>query len=257
MLRARIIPTILIQNGGLVKTVNFKNPKYIGDPVNTVKIFNEKEVDELSVYDIDATVKGVEPDYELLKKLASQSRMPICYGGGIKTPDQAERIFNLGIEKIALSSVAFSQPEIAEEIADRVGSQSTVLVLDVKKKLLGGYEIFTHNGRKSTGKNPSEWIRKARSLKFGEVVINSIDNDGKMSGYDLGLLEKAREQTSLPITVLGGAGTYEDLQTLVQKYQIIGAAAGSLFVFKGKYKAVLITYPNTEEKNKILNRYGD
>ncbi len=148
MLRPRIIPSLLIHDNGLVKTVNFKNPKYVGDPINAVKIFNEKAVDELAVFDIDATVLGKEPNYSLIERLASQSMMPLCYGGGVRTVEQAQRIFSLGIEKIALSSAVLQKPELITEISDRVGAQSVIVVLDVKKKLLGGYEVYTHNGKK-------------------------------------------------------------------------------------------------------------
>src|SRR5690606_29917553 len=175
MLRPRIIPSLLIQDMGLVKTVNFKDPKYVGDPINAVKIFNEKSVDELSIFDIDATVKGLEPNYSLIERIANQSRMPLCYGGGVKTVEQAQRIFGLGIEKIALSSAVLSNPKLISEIADRVGAQSVIVVLDVKKKLFGGYEVFTHNGKKSTGINPFKFIIEAQQRGAGEIVLNSID----------------------------------------------------------------------------------
>ena len=155
MLRPRIIPCLLIQNKGLVKTVKFKDPKYVGDPLNAVKIFNEKEVDELIVLDIDASVEGREPDYALIQKMAMECRMPFCYGGGISNADQAKKIIGLGVEKIALSSAAVLNPSLVKQIADEIGSQSVVVVLDVKKKLLGGrYEVWINNGRKNTGKCP-------------------------------------------------------------------------------------------------------
>ncbi len=252
MLRPRIIPSLLIQDNGLVKTVNFKNPKYVGDPINAVKIFNEKSVDELAVFDIDATVKGHEPNYSLIERIANQSRMPLCYGGGVKTVEQAQRIFGLGIEKIALSSAVLNNPQLISDIADRVGAQSVIVVLDVKKKLFGGYEVYTHNGKKGTGINPFQFIQEAQKHGAGEIIINSIDQDGVMKGYDFGLIDKAREQTSLPMTVLGGAGTLEDIKKVIDKHKIIGVAAGSLFVFKGVYKAVLINYPTKEEKEKLF-----
>jgi cyclase len=190
MLRPRIIPSLLVHENGLVKTVNFKNPKYVGDPINAVKIFNEKAVDELAVFDIDATVLGKEPNYSLIERLASQSMMPLCYGGGVKTVEQAQRIFSLGIEKIALSSAVLQDPKLITEISDRVGAQSVIVVLDVKKKLLGGYEVYTHNGKKATGINPFKFIEEAQKLGAGEIVINSIDKDGVMKGYDLDLIAK-------------------------------------------------------------------
>lgn len=254
MLRPRIIPSLLIQDNGLVKTVNFKNPKYVGDPINAVKIFNEKEVDELAIFDIDATAKGLEPNYSLIERIANQSRMPLCYGGGVKTVEQAQKIFGLGIEKIALSSSVLENPHLIMQIADRVGAQSVIVVLDVKKKLFGGYEVFTHNGKKGTGVNPFNFIEKAQSLGAGEIVINSIDNDGLMKGFDMALIDKAREKTSLPMTVLGGAGDLEDIKKVIDKHQIIGVAAGSLFVFKGKYKAVLINYPSVNEKRNLISK---
>ncbi|CAI8742114.1 AglZ/HisF2 family acetamidino modification protein [Chryseobacterium sp. IT-36CA2] len=252
MLRPRIIPSLLIQDNGLVKTVNFKNPKYVGDPINAVRIFNEKEVDELAIFDIDATAKGLEPNYSLIERIANQSRMPLCYGGGVKTLEQAQRIFGLGIEKIALSSAVLQNPKLITEIAERVGSQSVIVVLDVKKKLFGGYEVYTHNGKKATGINPFKFVEEAQKLGAGEIVINSIDQDGVMKGYDMSLIDKVREKISLPLTVLGGAGTLNDIKQVIDKHGIIGVAAGSLFVFKGVYKAVLINYPTFEEKEKLI-----
>lgn len=254
MLRPRIIPSLLIQDNGLVKTVNFKNPKYVGDPINAVRIFNEKEVDELAIFDIDATVKGLEPNYSLIERIANQSRMPLCYGGGVKTVEQAQRIFGLGIEKIALSSAVLQNPRLITEIAERVGSQSVIVVLDVKKKLFGGYEVYTHNGKKSTGINPFKFVEEAQKLGAGEIIINSIDQDGVMKGFDISLIDKIREKISLPLTVLGGAGSLSDIKQVIDKHGIIGVAAGSLFVFKGVYKAVLINYPSFEEKEGLRQK---
>jgi cyclase len=252
MLRPRIIPSLLLHENGLVKTVNFKAPKYVGDPINAVKIFNEKQVDELVFFDIDATVLNREPDYSLIEKLANQSRMPLCYGGGVKTVEQAQKIFSLGIEKIALSSAVVQNPNIVTQIAERVGSQSVIVVLDVKKKLFGGYEVYTHNGKKATGINPIKFAQELESLGAGELVINSIDQDGIMKGYDLNLIDKVVENITIPVTVLGGAGSLKDIETVIEKNGVIGVAAGSLFVFRGPYKAVLINYPNQEEKNNLF-----
>lgn len=252
MLRPRIIPCLLIHQKGLVKTVNFKNPKYVGDPINAVRIFNEKESDELMVVDIDATVNKFEPDYALIEKIASECRMPLCYGGGIKTKEQAQRIFSLGVEKVALSSAAIESPEIVSSIAERVGSQSAVVVLDVKKKLFGGYEVYINNGKKNTGKDPFELVTLFERMGAGEIIINSIDQDGIMKGYDMNLVDKARQSTTLPLTILGGAGSIDDIGQLISKHGIIGAAAGSLFVFRGVYKAVLINYPDPERKDKLI-----
>lgn len=255
MLQPRIIPSLLIHEKGLVKSTKFKDYKYVGDPINAVKIFNEKEVDEIIIVDIDASVIGNEPDYRLIEKLAYECRMPLCYGGGIKTAEQAQRIFALGVEKISISSIAVQNPEIITEIANAVGNQSVVVVLDVKKKLFGGYEIYTHNGTKKTGIDPVEFVQKIEKLGAGEIVINSIDNDGTMKGYDLNLLDLIRDKISLPLTILGGAGNMNHIGEVIAKHGIIGVAAGSNFIFKGKYRAVLINYPTVKEKIDLINEY--
>lgn len=253
MLYPRIIPCLLVKNKGLVKTVNFKNPKYIGDPINAVKIFNEKEVDELIVLDIDATLEKREPDYNMIGNLAVECRMPLCYGGGIKTIGQIQKIIQLGVEKVAISSAAIENPNLVAEVAECVGNQSVVVVIDVKKRSTdGNYEVWTHNGSKATGKCPSKLALQMEKLGAGEIVINSIDNDGLMKGYDLDLVEKVRESISVPLTVLGGAGSLNDIGGLINRHGLIGAAAGSLFVFKGVYKAVLINYPNRIEKDNLI-----
>ena len=252
MLRSRIIPCLLIHNKGLVKTVNFKDPKYVGDPINAVKIFNEKEVDELIVLDIDATKEKRGPNLKMIKSLADECRMPFCYGGGITTVEQAVKIISLGAEKVALSYSALNNISLCQEIGDIIGNQSVVVVLDVKKKkIFGGYDIYTHNGTKKSNWKLNDLISKLEEIGIGEIVINSIDNDGLMQGYDLPLIESIREKCSMPITVIGGAGSIQHIKDLISKFKIIGAAAGSLFVFKGKYKAVLINYPNREERKPI------
>jgi len=253
MLYPRIIPCLLVKDKGLVKTVNFINPKYVGDPINAVRIFNEKEVDELIVLDIDATHEKREPDYKMIEHLAAECRMPLCYGGGITTCDQVLRIIQLGVEKVAISSAAIENPDLIAEAAECVGNQSVVVVLDVKKSFLGGkYEIYTHNGSKNTGKYPADFALQVQKLGAGEIVINSIDNDGLMKGYDLDLVEIVRKSINVPLTVLGGAGSLHDIGQLIEKYGTIGAAAGSLFVFKGIYRAVLINYPNRAEKDALI-----
>jgi cyclase len=256
MLYPRIIPCLLVHDKGLVKTTKFKDPKYVGDPINAVKIFNEKEVDELIVIDIDATQENKEPDYQMIENLAIECRMPLCYGGGIKNAAQAQKIFSLGVEKIAISSVAIENPDIITEIAERVGNQSVVIVLDVKKRIFSNkYEVFTNNGNKSTGIDPIDFAQKAEKLGAGEIVINSIDQDGVMKGYDLNLINKVRNVINIPLTVLGGAGSLDDIGEVINQHSIIGVAAGSLFVFKGKYRAVLINYPTPSEKKVLIEKH--
>ena len=252
MLRSRIIPCLLVHNKGLVKTVKFKDPKYVGDPINAVKIFNEKEVDELMVLDIDATRENREPNIEMIKNLADECRMPFCYGGGITNAEQARKIISLGAEKVALSNSALNNIELCQEIGLIIGNQSVVVVIDVKKKkLFGGYDIYTHNGTKKSKWNLFDFIAKLEEIGIGEIVINSIDNDGLMKGYEISLIESVREKCTMPITVLGGAGSLEDVKKMISKFKIIGVAAGSLFVFKGKYRAVLISYPNRQERKPL------
>lgn len=256
MLRPRIIPCLLMRNKGLVKTVKFANAKYVGDPINAVKIFNEKEADELMVLDIDATSMSISPDYSVIKKLAAECRMPMCYGGGIRTLEQAKRIIGLGVEKIAISAEAIKNPSLISEIANEIGCQSVVVVLDVKKTMFGKYIVFTHNGDISTNQSPFDLALKAQEYGAGEIAINSIDRDGTMNGYDLDLAIKLRAQIDLPMTVIGGAGSLGDMEELIRKCGIVGAAAGSMFVFKGVYKAVLINYPSGSQKDKILSAIG-
>jgi cyclase len=253
MLRPRITPCLLIRNGGLVKTVKFADDKYVGDPINAVKIFNEKEADELIVLDIDATASGAGPNVKLIAQFAIECRMPLCYGGGIKTAKQASEIISLGVEKIAISSGAVEDPRLISAIAQEVGSQSVVVVLDVSLRANGtDYEVRTRNARTSTGKSAREAIAEATSLGAGEIVVNAIDRDGTMTGYDLTLAQQVRAATGLPMTILGGAGSLADIGRLISTCGVVGAAAGSLFVFKGPKRAVLINYPNPAQKDELI-----
>lgn len=252
MLRSRITPCLLVHKKGLVKTTQFKDPKYVGDPLNAVKIFNEKAVDELIVLDIDATVEKRGPDFELIRNLAIECRMPFCYGGGVTTVEQAKKIISLGAEKVALSSAAIYNTKILKEIGEAVGIQSVVVVLDVKKKkLFGGYEVVTHNGKKAAGIKLHEFLNELSEIGIGELVINAVDNDGKMEGFDFKLNDLIRDQTEMPMTILGGAGNLNDIKEAIGRYKTIGVSAGSMFVFKGKYRAVLISYPNLEERKTL------
>lgn len=258
MLYPRIIPVLLVRDKGLVKTVKFKDQKYVGDPINAVRIFNEKEADEIVVLDIDATVENRDPDYKMIEHLALECRMPLCYGGGIKTVNQAMKILSLGVEKVALSSAALERPQLLKDLSEQVGSQSVVVVLDVKKKAFGSkYVCYKHNAKKNTKISPFEFSKDAEALGAGEIVINSIDNDGVMKGYDLELIHKIKSQVTVPVTALGGAGSFDDITQLISREQIIGAGAGSLFVFKGKYRAVLISYPSNDEKKNLLTGLAD
>ena len=251
MLRARIIPCLLVHDGGLVKTQKFKDAKYVGDPINAVKIFNEKEADELMVLDIDASVNGIEPDFKLIEKLAAECRMPLCYGGGITHAHQAARIVDMGVEKVAVSSAAIENPELLSDMAAAVGTQSVVVVLDVRKKkglFSKGYEVCTHNATRAIKEDPVTLARRLQEAGAGEVVINFIDHDGMMQGYDIDYASEFKRELTVPVTFLGGAGNLDHLSQLIRRLGVVGAAAGSLFVFKGKYRAVLINYPSPIQK---------
>lgn len=242
-LRPRIIPCLLMQDGGLVKTRQFGDPKYVGDPINAVKIFNEKQVDELSIYDIDATVRNRGPDYDHLRSIAVESRMPLCYGGGVTRADEAVQLIKIGFEKISISAAAVARPMLVREMADAVGRQSVVVTVDIKKGgLLGRQGIVTHNGRKAAKTKLLDFLGEVEHLGAGEIVLNCVDRDGMMQGYDLDLARAARSAVSVPLTMLGGAGSVAHMQQLIDAIGVCGASAGSLFVFNGVYRAVLISY---------------
>lgn len=250
MLRPRIIPSLLLSEGALVKTTKFSNPKYVGDPLNAVRIFNEKEVDELVIFDIMATRKQLKPDFALLKNIAAECRMPLCYGGGITHCEQVLRLVGMGVEKVAISSAVTDGFNLVAESAAKVGSQSIVVVADVKKHL-NDYLLCRNGGTSQTNIKLENFVRQAQDAGAGEIVINNIDRDGTMLGYDHDLVKLARNSHSLPMSVLGGAGSLDDMAKLIKEFGIIGAAAGSLFVFKGSLRAVLINYPNRERKSRL------
>jgi cyclase len=252
MLRPRITPCLLLRDGGLVKTVKFADEKYVGDPVNAVRIFNEKEADELVVFDIGASAAREAPNQRLIAQFAVECRMPLCYGGGIRTVDQARAIIGLGVEKIAISSGAIEQPQLISDIAAAVGGQSVVVVLDVARLSSGAYEVRTLNGTKRTGISVIDAARDAERRGAGEIVVNSIDHDGVMKGYDLDLARQVRAATRLPMSVVGGAGSLAHIGELIRACGVVGAVAGSLFVFKGPYRAVLINYPGPLQKDELI-----
>lgn len=252
MVRPRIAPCLLVKDGGLVKTQGFGSPKYVGDPINAVRIFNEKEVDEIVVLDIDATSRGRSPDYDLIRKLAAECRMPLAYGGGVRHVQEFERIVGLGVEKVCVSAAAVADPDLIRSASDKVGSQSVAVVMDVRRTPGGKYEVMTHNAQKATHREPGDFAKAMQDAGAGEIVVNSITNDGMMKGYDLDLVSMVRARVRTPMTVMGGAGSLRDIGALIAKFGVIGAAAGSLFVFKGVYRAVLINYPNRQEKDRLV-----
>lgn len=251
MLLPRIIPVLLLENNRLVKTIKFKEPKYIGDPINTVRIFNEKEVDELVILKIDED-KNLDDNlnYQLISQLAAECRMPLCYGGGIKNIDQVKKLISLGVEKVSICSHAINNYDFLSKITQVTGSQSLVITIDVIKKN-NLYCITTNKGKTIHPIVMTDYLNILENIGVGEVLINFIDRDGLMIGYDLSLAELVSKNISLPCTFLGGASKYDDLTDLFKKCGVVGGAAGSLFVYKGPYKAVLINYPTKNLKEKI------
>jgi cyclase len=253
MLRTRVIPCLLLRNRGLVKTVRFKDPTYLGDPINAVKIFNDKEVDELIFLDIKATAEKREPPFKLISEIASECFMPFCYGGGIKSLKDIQSILNLGVEKVSVNSYAAENPHFVRAAADLVGRQSIVVSLDVKKHLSGQYEVFSRGGKKPTGLNPVQFAIEMEKMGAGELLLNSIDRDGTMAGYDLELIKSVTESVSIPVVACGGAGKLEDFSDAVREGGASAVAAGSLFVFQGRLRGVLINYPSPNDLQKTLS----
>jgi cyclase len=253
MLKTRVIPCLLLKGQGLVKTVEFRNPKYVGDPINAVKIFNEKEVDELVLLDIDASVEGKRPEIKLVSEIASECFMPLSYGGGLRNLEDLRAIFNVGVEKVVINSYAVENPRFVEEASKRYGNQSIVVAIDVKKNSSGKHEIFALGGKKKTKLDPVAHAKEMEKLGAGEIFLNSIDRDGMMEGYDIELIKKVTESVSIPVIACGGAGKIEDFVEAVKRGGASAVAAGSMFVFHGKHRAVLITYPSIEELEKALS----
>jgi len=252
LLRTRVIPVLLLRNSGLVKGKQFKNHKYVGDPINAVKIFNEKEVDELVFLDISATSNKREPNFDLIADIASEAFMPFGYGGGITSVKQIEKLFSLGVEKAIINSIAFHNPQLIRDASQLAGSQSIVVSIDVKKTLLGGYEVFVENGQVRTKQSPIDYAKKMQDLGAGELVVCTIDREGTAKGYDLKLLEMISDAVDIPVVSLGGAGKLQDFSDAVNQTSVSAVAAGDMFVFHGKHKAVLITYPNYSELEKLF-----
>jgi cyclase len=247
----RIIPCLLLKDGGLVKGVKFKNHKYIGDPLNAVRIFNNKEVDELILLDISATIENRAPDLQFIERVADECYMPFTVGGGINNADQIREIIKAGAEKIVINTAAIEEPGLIKEASSLFGAQSIIVSIDVKKGLFNKRYVYSHCGNEKTKLEPVVWARKAERLGAGEILINSIDNDGLMQGYDLDLIKAVSGSVGIPVIALGGAGRIEHFKDgLVAGASAV--AAGSMFVFNGKYKAVLINYPALGEVERIM-----
>jgi cyclase len=246
MLNRRVIPCLLLRNGGLVKSVKFKDFRYVGDPVNAVRIFNDKEVDELVFLDIACRTSGAGPNFELLADITSEAFMPFGYGGGIRDLDDIKKLYALGVEKVILNTVAETNPLLITHAAEIAGSSGVVVSIDVKKSLFGRNTIVTNSGTKDTGLDPVQYAKKMEALGAGEILLNSINRDGTMQGYDIDLIAEIASQISIPVVAVGGAGAIGHFREAIEA-GASAVGAGSMFVFHGKHHAVLITYPSSEE----------
>lgn len=250
--RPRVIPCLSITGEhDLVKTIKFSNPRYLGDPINAVKIFNDKGVDELCILDITATKEGRKPDFDYIKDIATEAFMPLSYGGGISNIEQIKRIFNMGYEKVIINTAFYKNPNLITEAANLAGSQSIVVSIDVKNEMLGRKRCYVCGGTEKTNKDPIEMAKLAERLGAGEIIINSINNDGVMKGYDLKLISEVSKAVNIPVIASGGAGSLKDLKRALEEGSAHAVSAGSLFVYYGSEKAVLINMPDEEELIKI------
>lgn len=252
MIMHRIIPCLLLSNGGLVKTHRFSEPKYVGDPINAIRIFNEKEVDELILLDIEASKRGVDPDFDLIEQIAGECFMPLCYGGGVRTPEQASRLFALGVEKISIQSAALDDVKIISKIAERYGSQAVVVSVDViKGGFWGKRKLYSSRSRSALDVPILEFISRCVEAGAGEILLNSVDLDGTMRGMDCDLIREISSRVQVPLIAMGGAGSLLDMRDAI----LAGAsavAAGAFFVFHGPHRAVLITYPSPGEMESMF-----
>ncbi|WP_108245603.1 AglZ/HisF2 family acetamidino modification protein [Muricauda brasiliensis] len=249
----RIIPCLLLRDSGLVKTVKFKKTTYIGDPINAVKIFNEKEVDELIFLDIDATRNKTEPPYQAIQDIATECFMPFCYGGGVNNVEQIRKLLASGAEKIAINTAAFKDPNFIRNAVSIFGSSTIVVSIDYKKNLFGKPVVYVNGGRTSTKKNLLNYVKEIEMLGVGEILLNSIDRDGTMEGYDIGMIKDVSVSVEIPVVACGGAGNMDDLKQVLAQTEVTGVAAGSMFIYQGKKRGVLISYPNQEEIKNIIN----
>jgi cyclase len=249
----RIIPCLLLQDGGLVKTSGFRKPRYVGDPINAIRIFNEKYVDELVFLDINASRTGAEPDHDLIQRIAGECFMPLCYGGGIRTLEQARRIVAAGVEKIAVNSMAIDRPQLITELSRELGASSVVAAIDIKKNLFGTPKVYHPGRRRLTRLDPVAHARAMVAAGAGEIFLNSVDRDGRYCGFDTGMVAAVSAAVNVPVIACGGASSLEDMRAAVQA-GASAAAAGSLFVFYGPHRAVLINYPDYASVRRLFDR---
>jgi len=252
MLQTRIIPCLLLKDDSLVKTVNFKKPAYIGDPVNTARIFNELEVDELTLLDISATSNKKKPNFKILAELANECFMPLAYGGGINDFEDAKKIFQIGIEKVIINSIAFSKPAFITELAEHFGNQAIVASIDVKKNMFGKYQVFSNSGTKKQKVDPVAWAQELEQLGAGEILLTAIHQEGTWNGFDINIIEKISNAVNIPVIANGGASSIEDIEKAVKQGNASAVSLGSMVVYQNKGMGVLVNFPDTEKLNKVL-----
>ena len=252
MLQTRIIPCLLLKDDSLVKTVNFKKPAYIGDPVNTARIFNELEVDELTLLDISATNNKKKPNFKILAELAKECFMPLAYGGGINDFEDAKKIFQIGIEKVIINSIAFSKPAFITELAEHFGNQAIVASIDVKKNMFGKYQVFSNSGTKKQKVDPVAWAQELEQLGAGEILLTAIHQEGTWNGFDINIIEKISNAINIPVIANGGASSIEDIEKAVKQGNASAVSLGSMVVYQNKGMGVLVNFPDTEKLNKVL-----
>lgn len=253
MLQKRLIPALLLRDDALVKTVRFDKPSYIGDPVNTVRIFNELEVDELVFLDITATNENRAPNLRILREIADECFMPLGYGGGLNNFDMVQSIFEIGFEKVILNSVMHTRPEFVTEIADHYGNQAVVASIDVKKNFWGNYEVWSHSGKRNTKKNPVSWAQELEKLGAGEILLTSIDREGTWLGYDVQLTKNIAEAVNIPLIANGGAGNLDHIKEVVNEGKASSVALASMVVYQQKGMGVLVNFPEKTSLKQFLN----
>jgi len=253
VIKIRVIPVLLVEYGRLVKTRQFKNPVYLGDPINTVNIFNQKEVDELIFLDISRSRKGEGPNYQLIKSLAKECFMPFAYGGGVTTIEEMYRLFNLGVEKVVVNTLLLKKPEIVAEAVNVFGAQSIVASVDIGQNFFNKTRVYSHVKKRYLTGGLNKYLHLISEIGVGELMVTSVSNDGEMSGYDVSLLKEISSRFDIPLIGCGGAGSVNDIVRLAKESTVSAAAAGSFFVFYGKHRAVLITYPNYQRLEILLS----
>ena len=253
MLQTRVIPCLLLKGDTLVKTVNFKKPAYIGDPVNTARIFNELEVDELTLLDIDATNSNKKPNFKILSELANECFMPLAYGGGVNDFEDAKKIFKIGIEKVIINTVVFKKPEFVTQLAEHFGNQAVVVSIDVKKNMFGKYHVYSNSGTKKQKVDPVEWAIEVEKLGAGEILLTGIHKEGKWEGFDLELIKKIANAVNIPVIANGGASNIKDIELAVKQAEASAVSLGSMVVYQNKGMGVLVSFPNQDILKKALN----